>query len=228
MRPLRAAAAGALAAEAPTALVDGDRLDLLLPARLAQPPGGRQPGHAAAEDRDAPDHRARSRSSAIRSSNGPRALAVARARARPPSARAADPRPPLERGREPAQRLGVVEAHAGLGGERERLLVALARRRRVAGAREQRAGDRQVEGQEDPQPERLPDLEVERQRLGVLGQRLRRRARAQVAQRLQRDALGRRDHRPALEPVLLRGVDDLGQRRPRRPRRRRSRSTATS
>ena len=104
---VHAAAARALAAEPPAALVDGDRLDLLLPARLAQPPGGRQPGHAAAEDGDAPDHRVRSRSRSIRSSNG-RAPWRTRELERGLQRR---PRIVVQRG-EPAQRLGVVEAHA--------------------------------------------------------------------------------------------------------------------
>ena len=50
---VRTAAAGALAAEPPAALVDGDRLELFAPARLAQPPRRGEPGHAAAEDGDA-------------------------------------------------------------------------------------------------------------------------------------------------------------------------------
>ena len=57
---VRAAAAGPLAAEPPSALVHRDRLQLVAPARLAEAPRRRQAGHAAAEDGDAgraPAHR---------------------------------------------------------------------------------------------------------------------------------------------------------------------------
>ena len=52
MRPLSPRRAGALAAEPPAALVDGDRVEAVPPVALAQTPRRRAASHAPAEDRD--------------------------------------------------------------------------------------------------------------------------------------------------------------------------------
>ena len=52
IRPFVTATGRALAAESPAPLVDGDRVEAIPPAGLAESPGGGQTGHAAAKDRN--------------------------------------------------------------------------------------------------------------------------------------------------------------------------------
>ena len=109
------------------------------------------------------------RSSAIRSSNGRRRLRSGELQR---VQQAGDLRLGLGRQVGDAPRgLGVVEAHARLGGELQRLLVAPARAVGVARSRQQRPARGDVEGQEDPQLERFPELDEAAQRARLLCQR---------------------------------------------------------